>query len=468
MKLITRLTILAAYCLLSGHANFASAQTFTNLYSFRGTPEGADPRALLTQGSDGNFYGATVAGGTSNSGTIFRVTAAGSFTNLYSFSGGLDGQTPIGTLVQVDTNFYGTTGAGGTASNGTVFRISSTGSFTNLHLFSGADGAGPYTGLVLGGDGNFYGTTLLGGASNAGTVFRISPAGSFTNLYSFSGYPDGAGPTQPVLGSDGNFYGVTAAGGTNFVVNGGVTNIPFGTVFKITPGGSLTSLYSFAGSPDGQQPTGLTLGSDGSFYGTTRLGGTSNLGTVFRITPAGSLTNLYSFRGSPDGASPVIQPTLGSDGNIYGTTSIGGTSNKGTVYRITPAGILTNLHSFAGGLDGLTPIAGLSQGSDGNFYGMTSMGGTSNKGTLFKLSVPLDPPANQISAIQKAGTNVVVSIPSVTGESYQLQFRNSLTAGNWSNIAGAFISNSPGALITLTNFGGALQAQRFFRMEITP
>ncbi len=211
-------------------------------------------------------------------------------------------------------------------------------------------------------------------------------------------------------------------------------------------------------------------GSDGNFYGTTEAGGTNGAGTVFRISPSGIYTTLYSFVGSPDGAFPEAGLVQGSDGNFYGTTLVGGTDNNfGTVFRISPCGIYTNLYTLVGSAnEGANPFAGLVQGSDGNFYGTTGSGGTNNNGTVFMLSVPLNPPANQISGIQLAGTNIVLSIPSVAGETYQLQYKADLTSGIWSNVPGASVTNSIGALMTLTNFAGATQPQGFYRFAITP
>ena len=203
---------------------------------------------------------------------------------------------------------------------------------TNLYSFGNRpDGGYPRAGLVQGNDGNFYGTTYSRGTSNLGTVFRISPGGSETNLYSFVGSPnDGQNPSAGlVLGSDGNFYGTTYHGGT----------YNSGTVFRINFSGSETNLYSFGSSPtDGTQPPyGLMQGNDGNFYGTTYTGWTSNLGTVFRISPDGGETNLYSFVGSPnDGQNPSSGLVQGRDGNYYGTTGVGGTSNLGTVFRMSP------------------------------------------------------------------------------------------------------------------------------------
>jgi uncharacterized repeat protein (TIGR03803 family) len=191
---------------------------------------------------------------------------------------------------------------------------------------------------------------------------------------------------------------------------------------------------------------------------------------VFRISPTGNLTNLWEFTGCGDGGNPDAGLVQGSDGNFYGTTSGSGSgpSGSGTVFRISPSGDLTTLHSFSVG-DGANPYAGLVQGSDGNFYGTTYQGGTNgNYGTVFRLTVPLNPPANQISGIKMMGTSLVVTIPSVAGETYQLQYSDSLTLSNWSNVGGVAMTNSIGGLLSLTNLGGAMQPQGFYRFAITP
>jgi len=406
----------------------------TVLYSFAGgTTDGVSPRAALIQGSDGNFYGTTASGGTSGKGTVFKVTPAGVETVLYSFTGGTtDGSVPVAALIQgSDGNFYGTTSSGGASSVGTVFKITPAGVETALHSFAGgtSDGGQPIAALIQGGDGNFYGTTSSGSANNTGTVFKITPAGVETVLHSFASGTDGFGPLAALIqGSDGNFYGTTSSGGTNnngtvfkitpagvetvfysfsggtdgsqpqaaliqgadgnfygTTLSGGTTTN--GTVFKITPAGAETVLYSFDSGPEGQTPTGLIQGSDGNFYGTTSRGGTSGNGTVFKVTPAGVETVLYSFTGgTTDGGNPAAALIQGSDGNFYGTTSAGGTIGYGVVFKITPAGVETVLHSFAGGTDGIGPSAALIQGSDGNFYGTTSAGGTSGNGVVFKIT----------------------------------------------------------------------------------
>ena len=256
-------------------------------------------------------------------------------------------------------------------------------SFTEsvLYSFAGGQSGGKFTGagLIRGSDGKFYGTTFGDGANGDGTVFSITPAGVETLLYSFSGSPDDANPNAALIqGSDGNFYGTTWDGGAN----------NDGTVFKITPAGVETVLYSFSGAHgDGASPNAsLIQGSDGNFYGTTTRGGANGDGTVFRITPAGVETVLFSFSGSPDDANPLAALVQGSDGNFYGTTWDGGANSDGMVFRITPAGVETVLYSFGASLtDGMNPQAALIQGSDGNFYGTTWDGGANNDGVVFEI-----------------------------------------------------------------------------------
>ncbi len=376
-----------------------SQATETVLYSFGSWADGSQPHADLIQGTDGNFYGTTLTGGTNGTGTVFKITPAGVETVLHSFGGGTDGNGSSGGipgLIQgTDGNFYGTTNRGGTNDTGTVFKITSAGVEAVLHSFgpygSGADGISPEASLIQGADGNFYGTTSYGGTYNLGTVFKITPTGVETVLYSFGGGTDGANPYAGLIqGTDGNIYGTTSFGGTN----------NRGTVFKITSAGVEAVLYSFgASSTDGAYPqAALIQGTDGDFYGTTAYGGTNYWGTVFKITPAGVETVLYSFFGSGTyGMQPRAGLVQGTDGNFYGTTECGGTyvgsyngygscARGGTVFKITPAGVETVLHSFGGGTDGSVLWSGLIQGTDGNIYGTTSFGGTNNRGTVFKIT----------------------------------------------------------------------------------
>jgi uncharacterized repeat protein (TIGR03803 family) len=472
-----RLLITFFLLVLIGVAFNASAQVVTNLHLFGSTPnDGYHPMAGLVQGSDGSFYGTTQTGGTGNriNGTVFRISSNGIYTNLHFFAGSpTDGGVPYGWLVQgSDGNFYGTTAFGGSHNSGTVFRISSSGSYTSLYSFGNQpnDGAYSYAGLVQGSDGNFYGTTGRGGLSTncyagCGTVFQISLSGAYTNLYSFVGPLDGEWPGGGVVqGSDGNLYGTTALGGT----------YDSGTVFRISYSGACTNLYSFASQPnDGANPVAvLVQGSDGYFYGTTQNGGTNGSygGTVFRISPSGSYTNLYSF----NHGNPVAALVQGSDGNFYGTTQNDGKWYGGTVFRISPSGNYSNLHSFGNPqlfFDAEYPEAPLMQGSDGSFYGTTTYGDQWDEGTVFKLTIPLSPapwPVNQITGVQPSGSDMIFNVVSIASETYQLQFSSSMTPTNWVNVPGVSVTNSIGALLTLTNSGGAVGPQGFYRFAITP
>lgn len=252
------------------------------LHSFSGPPtDGREPYGSLIQASDGNFYGMTNLGGASNLGTVFEITPGGTETVLHSFQGApTDGASPLGSLIQgSDGNFYGVTSAGGTSNNGVVFKITPGGTETVLHSFQGnpTDGAAPRGSLVQASDGNFYGTTYFGGANGSGAVFKITSGGIETVLYSFDnsfsgfGYPYGG----LIQGSDGNLYGMTSAGGP----------ANFGVVFEITTGGTATGLHTFLGAPtDGAYPLGnLIQGSGNNLFGMTTEGGASSDGVVFEI-----------------------------------------------------------------------------------------------------------------------------------------------------------------------------------------
>jgi uncharacterized repeat protein (TIGR03803 family) len=335
------------------------------LYSFAGGSDGAEPFVTVVQGTDGNFYGTTYYGGVggqatpgnpSGQGTVFKLTPSGQKTILHTFQGGTtDGANPYAPLVEWQGNFYGTTTAGGTADAGTVFEVTPQGQETVLYSFTGGnsvsqDGVSPY-GLVLASDGNFYGTTNIGGATGNGMVFRITPAGVETPLYSFKGgNADGAYPLSGLVqGTDGLLYGTTTGGGSA----GG------GTVFSLSLTGSETLLHVFGATTnpgDGFLPyANLIQASDGNFYGTTYYGGHYNTGTVFRYDPrSGTESVLYSFSGgggspgSSDGAYPYGGVIQATDGNLYGAANNGGAYNVGTVYRVTLAGQETTLYSFSG------------------------------------------------------------------------------------------------------------------------
>jgi uncharacterized repeat protein (TIGR03803 family) len=290
---------------------------------------GAYPYAGVVQATDGNFYGTTFEGGTASAGSVFRLSPLLSVLNLYSFTGGVDGNLPTAGLIQgSDGSLYGTTYEGGTNGLGAVFKITTNGVLTTLYSFTGGtDGYEPWAGLVRGADGNFYGTTEYGGlSSGGGTVFRITPTGTLTTLHRFNGGADGAYPAGSLIqGADGKYYGTTSQGGTN---GSG------GTVFKMAANGAVTILHQF-GAGDGANPAaGLVQGWDGNLYGTTEAGGLGGYGTAFKITTNGVLTTLAWFNWS-NGAYPEAPLIQAMDGNFYGTTYGGGTIGDGTIFRLT-------------------------------------------------------------------------------------------------------------------------------------
>lgn len=241
---------------------------------------------------------------------------------------------------------------------------------TNIYIFqggiSGPDGGTPYSGLILGTDGNYYGTTWYGG-TGSGTVFKVTPTGTESLVYAFAGSQDGQLPFKLIQGADGSFYGTTLwGGGTD----------GYGTIFKVTPSGEETILQSLSNTGGPANPAaGLTLGADGNFYGTSTGGGASGQGTFFQLTPAGALTVLYSFGGA-SGASPAAELIQVKDGEFFGTTRQGGTGGYGTVFKVNTRGVLSVLHAFTGSPDGAYPAAPLIHGLDGAFYSTTEAGGT--------------------------------------------------------------------------------------------
>lgn len=370
----------------------AAAAGESVLYSFgafRG-PDGAYPGWLI-QGLDGDLYGVTQSGGTNELGSVFKLTTAGSESVLYSFdqnaTSSITSNADAIVLVQAsDGTLYGISHNGGTVNAGSFFKVSG-GTGTILYSFGVAalDGSFP-TGLTLGSDGNFYGVASFGGGNFTGSVFKITPAGVESTLYSFGSTTSGDGNSalgNLVQASDGTFYGVTTGGGANGT----------GAVFTVTPAGAEAVIYSFGPKTgtDAQSPAGgLVQGSDGNFYGLTGKGGANGTGAIYKITPTGTETVLYSF-GPPVNAQdpkPIGPLLLATDGNFYGTTESGGTLNAGTVFRLTPGGTETIIHSFtAQGTDVAGPLAGLIQGTDGNLYGSAASGGAHSTGGVFRITL---------------------------------------------------------------------------------
>jgi len=374
--------VVAGTVLVMGAA-WAQGQTYTKkvIYSFAGGSDGADPLAGLVRDGTGNLYGTTYGGGDYGSGTVFRLDTTGKEAVLHSFSGGPDGGYPYaGLILDAASNLYGTADAGGVHNYGAVFEMPAGGAEGVLYSFTGTggDGADPLAGLIRDGVGNLYGTTASGGASGLGTVFKLSAGGAETVLHSFRGGSDGEYPEAGLVQDGvGNLYGTTYAGGAS----------GFGTVFKIDAKGNETVLYSFRGGADGEYPSaGLVRDAAGNLYGTTNSGGASGDGIVFKISPAGKETVLHSFKGGKDGEYPYASVIRDAAGNLYGTTYGGGASGWGTVFEINPTGKETVLYSFAGAADGASPEGGLVQDAAGHLYGTTKYGGALGAGTVFELS----------------------------------------------------------------------------------
>jgi len=309
--------------------------------------------------------------------SVATISGAQTFTTLVTFDGVDNGEFPLSIVQGTDGRLWGTTSGRNVIDCGNAFKMTPSGVLSVVSNFDCSTGNEPDS-LTLGRDGVWYGITFSGGTSGFGTVFKLGPfSGLVTVLYNFSGGTDGSGPVgRLVQGSDGALYGATYGGGS----------AGFGNIFKITTGGILTALYQFDLTHGGQPYAGLVQGTDGNFYGTTYSGGSSCCGTVFKITPQGGLTVLHSFGNGDDGDFPVASLIQGRDGNLYGTTPDGGPDNDGTVFKITPTGAFTILHSFVD-TDGRYPACGVIQGSDGYFYGATSYGGKDDYyGTLFKMN----------------------------------------------------------------------------------
>ncbi|MGD0363920.1 MAG: choice-of-anchor tandem repeat GloVer-containing protein [Bryobacteraceae bacterium] len=369
----------------------AQAQTFSVFHNFTGASDGANPLNGLIGDGAGNLYGTGSYGGASSNGVVFKINMSGVVTVLHDFGGGLDGANPEGALILDKAgNLYGTTTAGGSSNAGTVFKISAAGHETVLYSFTGAaDGAVPEAGLARDGAGNLYGTTTAGGANGNGTVFKLTaPAQkgerwSERVLYSFGTGTDGTTPVAGVtFDSAGALLGTASAGGA----------YGYGTIFELVPsksGWTETILHDFQNEDDGAVPYGGLISYKGNFYGAATEGGTAGGGTIYELSPGTggwTYTVIYSVPGW--GISGEFRDLkMDASGNLYGTTHCDGTYSAGTVYELTPAGgswTYTSLYVFTGGADGLYSFSNLAI-DGGNIYGTTNEGGDSGLGVVFKI-----------------------------------------------------------------------------------
>jgi gliding motility-associated-like protein len=351
---------------------------YQSLLDFDGTTNGSYPASSLYY--DGSsLYGMTSAGGANGFGTIFKISPDGTgYDNLYDFNIGTDGREPYGALISDGTYLFGLTYHGGTTTNGTIFRIEPDGSnYSKIHDFAGglSGGSHPYTTLTLAGK-NLYGLTNDGGQTDQGIMFKIKSDGSgFTKLLTFFGASNGRDPSSTLFALGPYLYGTTSAGGAS----------GNGTLFKYEIEEPFTKLLDFTGTINGFEPHG-SLYSDGTFlYGMTERGGVNNMGTIFKMKPDGTnYVRLFDFAGASNGSFP--KGSLVSDGVfLYGMTSEGGTSNFGTIFKIMPDGTgYTKLHEFSSTPTGVSPESDLYY--DGvALYGMTPFGGANSRGIFFKI-----------------------------------------------------------------------------------
>ncbi len=381
----------------------AASVTFTSLASFDGTNGSQPDHTALIQATDGNLYGVTPNGGANSDGVVFRITPSGTLTAIYSFcslASCADGANPYTSLIQGSNgDLYGATYYGGANNSGTLFKITTSGTLTTLYSFCSlancADGSEPEGQLAEDSAGNIYGTAVEGGASNFGTVFKFSTKGVLSTLHSFSG-ADGEYPQGGLVAANGAFYGVAEDGGAD----------GYGTVFKITTAGKETTVHSFTGS-EGEYPKGWMVEADGNFYGAA-AGGAQGYGMIFKMTAAGTVTTFYSFcslADCADGTEPTAGLMEATDGNLYGVTYGGGANENGTAYELTLKGVLTTLYSFDD-TGGGGPQGGLVQDTNGDFYGITLYGGSSNDGVVFSIATGLAPFVTLESTSGKVGSKV--------------------------------------------------------------
>jgi uncharacterized repeat protein (TIGR03803 family) len=420
--------------------------------------DGLDPQSALTLAPDGNFYGTTDFGGTNNSGTIFRISPDGVFTRMLSFNN-TDAAFPQSSLtLGPDGNLYGATTGGGTNGFGSVFRFSTNGLLTTLAFFDGPTrGIEPRGTLLIDTNGNIFGTTPQFGPGNRGTIFRIAANGDFTTLASFNTTNGSAANDGITPGADGNFYSTTSGGGANNQ----------GTVFRMTPAGVLTTLFSF-NMTNGTAPVGgLVSGPDGLLYGTTAFGGTNlGFGTIFKITTNGDLTTLFTFSGT-NGEDPSARLIFGPDGKLYGTASFGGSldnspfgTGSGTVFSITTNGVFTTLVFFQG-TNGANPAASLAFGPDGNLYGTTAQNGQGGGGTIFR--IVLGPRFSGI--VQLPDLRLVLSATGPAGNSVRLWTSGDAAAPiqSWTVVTNSVFDSA--GTFSYTNSPPA-DVQRYFRLSV--
>jgi uncharacterized repeat protein (TIGR03803 family) len=365
----------------------------------------------------------------------------GGYTSLYSFAGKPDGVEPSDALLLRNAVFYGTTQAGGENNLGAVFTATESGKESVIYSFgsSATDGNSPDSGLTFV-NGVFFGTTVTGGANCApagcGTVYKVTPSGNETVIYSFKGGTDGSGPVAGLVDVDGTLYGTTSQGGNGHAC--------CGTLFAVSTSGQERVLYRFKGGErDGEEPLGGLIEIDGMLYGTTQYGGAKHCGTIFASSTSGTERVLYDFKGSPSDGEQPVDGLIASSGKLYGTTSFGGTSTKcppvgcGTVFEATTSGTERVLYNLEGGSGGSMPLAGLTV-LDGALYGTAFSGGYLacsggvGCGVIFKVTATGGSVLYDFRGGSKSGAYPYAPLTAVDGTLYGTTFGGG--ASDWGSI----------------------------------
>ena len=445
-------------------ATFGRAQTVTPIFSFHG-PDGGYGASPLVQGRDGNLYGTTTELGTFDFGTVFEITTSGQHTVVHNFTGG-EGYFPSALLLGTNGKFYGAAAGGGSSQQGAIFTFGTAGIVSDLHGFTGTEGYGPVGPLVQGTDGNLYGVAQLGGTANLGTVFKVSTSsGALTKLHDFN-TSDGSYPTGLIQGVDGNFYGLTNAGGS----------FSLGTVFRITSSGVFTTLHHFTGGNDGSSPTGtLTQGSDGTLYGTTSLGGNTPCacGTIFKITANGTFGLLHKFVGlALHNTNWNEGPYLAANGLLYGTAVSISAPSTNQLYRVATDGSgYSVLYQFTTAATGWGPFTTPVQHTNGKFYGSNQFGGDFFYGNVYSVDDGMQPFVRLVQSAGKVGQTVTILGGGLSGSSSVCFTKGTggcpsatFTVGADTYITATVPSGAITGPVTVTAPGGTLTSNTSFRI----
>lgn len=425
-----------------------------NAYSFTAAYDGEGAIGLTPDGL-GDFYGTQQFGGTNGWGGIFEFTPANTnFTVLWSFTDGSDGAEPMTALTfGSDENIYGTSNGDNETNDGAVFYLDNFGDFNVIHSFTGVpDGANPSGTLVEVSPGMLYGTTFSGGSGNQGTIFMATSSGGYQVIHNFNN-TDGAGPNGGlVLAGDGNYYGTTAWGGTN----GGD-----GTIYRLNPDQSITSLFSFNGANGINPSDDLVVGQDGKLYGRTESGGVYNDGTIFSITTNGVFDLLFSFAGT-NGIRPHAALFTGADGNFYGATAGGGTNGQdGVIYEVTPTGSF-HIVAYFNGDNGLSAFGSLVRDTDGTLYGTTFNGGAYGSGNIYQLNFA-STAAPAFVGVAKSGSQLNLTGSGVAGRAYQVLGTTSLSQPDWLPVGSVVTASN--AIFTATDTL-PITGNKFYKLEL--